>query len=350
MAVLTFFIGSYSQMLTPEIIGMGKGIYTVQLDETTGELNILHAINVVNPSYLAISSDNKFLYCSTELDEKFDPKVQAYKINDDFSLSFVNEQPIPGGYPCHIEISDNNILVACYQTGNVIQYPVDQFGKLKKFTKNCQHSGTSINKERQEGPHAHQVVVHPGKKQIYVCDLGIDTIKAYHFKDLELMSDFTQDIIVTKGGGPRHMVFNKDRNLAYVLNELTGAVSILKDIGGKFQQTGTYSSLPVTYNGMPSSSAIRIHPNGMFLYAANRILNAIAIFEIKGEKLKVLEYQYTEGVELREFNITPIGKWLIACHQDSHDTIVYQIKKDGKLIKKYKTKKIKTPVCVAFLK
>ena len=175
MALLTFFIGSYSQMLTPEIIGEGEGIYTVQLDETTGELNILHAINVVNPSYLTISSDHKFLYCSTELDEKFNPKVQAYKINDDFSLSFLNEQPIPGGYPCHIEKSDNNILVACYQTGNIIQYPIDPFGKLKKYIKNFQHSGTSINSERQEGPHAHQVIVHPNKKQLYVCDLGMDT-------------------------------------------------------------------------------------------------------------------------------------------------------------------------------
>ena len=141
------------------------------------------------------------------------------------------------------------------------------------------------------------------------------------------MPDSTQDISVTKGGGPRHMVFNKDGNLAYVLNELSGAVSILKDMGGKFQQTGTYNSLPATYKGMPSASAIRIHPNGIFLYTANRILDAITIFEIKGEKLEVLEYQYTEGDELREFNITPNGKWLIACHQNSHDTIVYQIKK-----------------------
>ena len=90
MALLTFFIGSYSQMLTPEIIGEGEGIYTVQLDETTGELNILHAINVVNPSYLTISSDHKFLYCNTEVDAEFNPKVQAYKINDDLSLSFLN--------------------------------------------------------------------------------------------------------------------------------------------------------------------------------------------------------------------------------------------------------------------
>ena len=42
----------------------------------------------------------------------------------------------------------------------------------------------------------------------------------------ELIPNEEKDISITKGRGPRHMVFNKDGKLAYVLNELSGAVDM----------------------------------------------------------------------------------------------------------------------------
>ncbi|MEM1134496.1 MAG: lactonase family protein [Bacteroidota bacterium] len=348
--MLTFFIGSYTEYPIPDFGGIGHGIYTVRLETETGELTTIHTENTRNPSYLAISNDNKFLYCNTELDESDNPKVKAYRINDDFSLEFLNEQPIAGGFPCHIAKHNNNILIACYATGNLLQFPLDKTGKLLECQKDYHHIGSSVNKARQEAPHAHQVVIHPNKEDIYVCDLGIDTLKAYHFKDTELVLNEKQDCEVSKGGGPRHMVFNTNGSLAYVLNELTGAVSVLQSTGGSFDELNTYSTLPNDYQGEPSGSAIRIHPNGQFLYAANRKLEAITIFSIVDNKLQLIDYQYTKGEEVREFNITPDGKWLIACHQNSHDTVVYRIKEDGKLIETYRTKEMLSPVCIVFPK
>jgi len=348
---LTFFIGSYTQMLSPDYGGIGHGIYTVQLNTNTGEIDTLHTQNTINPSYLVISDDNRFLYCNTEVDIEDTPKVKAYYIRDDFSLEFVNEQSILGGYPCHIEKWNDTILVACYATGNVLQFPLDASGKLVAFEKNLGHTGSGSNKEeRQEGPHAHQVAIHPNKKDIYVCDLGIDIIKAYQLLGAGFKANEKKDVAVSKGGGLRHMVFNKNGSLAYVLNELTGMVSILKEMGDTFEQIGTYSSLPNDYVGKPSASAIRIHPNGRFLYAGNRGLETITIFNIKEDSLQVLDYKYTGGKEVREFNISPDGNWLIACHQNSHDTVVYQIKEDGKLLETYRTKEILSPACVAFPK
>jgi 6-phosphogluconolactonase len=344
-----FFIGSYTQRLSSEIIGLGEGIYTVQIDNNTGELQVLHAVKSINPSYLVTSHDNKFLYCSTEVSVHEKPKVKAYKIQNDFSLEFLNEQPVNGGFPCHIETLNNTVLIACYETGNVLQFPIDESGGLMPSINNQQHLGHSINKERQEGPHAHQVVVHPNKEDVYVCDLGIDTIKAYTFRGANFLANNDKDVLVTKGGGPRHLVFNKKGDLAYVMNELTGCVSVLKATNQIFKQVETYPSLPTAYTSLPSGSAIRLHPNETFLYAANRTLDAITIFKIQGDNLELIDYQFTNGNELREFNITPDGKWLIACHQNSHDTVVYQIKADGTLKETYRTKNIKTPVCVTFL-
>lgn len=348
MAFSTFFIGSYTQFLSPEIVGSGDGITTMQLHEESGELKALHTKKTVSPSYLAISLDKKYLYCNTEVIEEDNPVVQAYRIKPDFSLELINEEPIKGGCPCHIEVVDNRVLVACYVSGNMLEYPLDNSGELKECVKNFKHSGTSINSERQEAPHAHHVAVHPNKKEVFVCDLGIDKVKAYEFKNGFINPNNQKDIDVTEGGGPRHLVFNSEGNLAYVINELTSAVSVLKSYDGKFKQIGSYQSLPDSYLGLPSASAIRIHPNNKFLYVGNRQFDGITIFKIAGEELELIGYQKTEGEELREFNISPNGRWLIACHQNSNDTVVFKIGTDGNLDEVYRTQEIKTPVCVAF--
>lgn len=348
METLTFFIGSYTEYPIPGFGGIGHGIYTVQLNTKTGELKILSTEPTRNPSYLALSADHKYLYCNTELDEQDSPHVRAYRVKEGFSLEFMNEQPIAGGYPCHLVAHKNSILVACYATGNVFQYPLDASGKLLPKAKQYDHKGSSINKVRQEAPHAHQVSVHPNGKDIYVCDLGIDRIKAYRFEGEYLVPSPMKDCEITLGNGPRHMVFNKVGDYAYVISELTSTLSVLQGDEGVFKEIGTYSTLPNDYKGVPSASAIRMHPNGNFLYVANRKFEGVTIFRIKENSLELISYQNTNGDELREFNITPDGKWLIACHQNSHDTIVYRIEEDGMLNEKFRTKEILSPVCVVF--
>ena len=133
-----------------------------------------------------------------------------------------------------------------------------------------------------------------------------------------------------------------------MLNELTGDVSVLQNSNGALKEMHTYNSLPTDFRGVPSASAIRLHPNGKYLYTANRNLEAISIFCIEEDKLSCLDHEYTKGKELREFNITPDGKWLIACHQNSHDTVVYKIRSGGELEETFRTREILSPVCVLF--
>lgn len=346
--MLTFFIGSYTEYPIPGFGGIGHGIYTIQLNTQTGKLKVLSSEPARNPSYLALSPDQEHLYCNTELDGKDSPHVRAYKVRKDFSLEFLNEQPIAGGYPCHLVAHQNSILVACYATGNVFQYPLDASGKLLPKAKQYDHKGSSVNKVRQEAAHAHQVSVHPNGKDVYVCDLGIDRVKAYQFKDGDLVPNPAKDCKIPKGNGPRHMVFDRKGDFAYVISELTSTVSVLQRNEGVFEVIKTYPTLPKDYTGVPSASAIRIHPNEKFLYVANRKWEGLTIFWIKENSLELIGYQNTNGDELREFNITPDGQWLIACHQNSHDTVVYRIEEDGSLKEQYRTKEILSPVCVVF--
>jgi 6-phosphogluconolactonase len=348
-AMLTFLTGSYTEYLSPDFGGTGRGIYTVQLNTETGALRPLHTEYVRNPSYLALSEDQRFLYCVTELDQRDDPKVKAFRVSDDFSLVFLNEQPIAGGYPCHLLVHEQRVWVACYATGNVLQFPLDAAGHLLPCAQNHQHSGSGVNPARQEGPHAHQVAVHPHGEDIYVCDLGIDTLKAYRLNGADLVPQEKKDCRVTAGGGPRHLVFNAEGSLAYVLNELTARVSVLQNQDGTFTEINSYGALPPGYEGAASGSAIRLHPNGRWLYAGNRQSDTIAIFKVEGNTLVSVGFQTTQGKELREFNLTPDGRWLIACHQNSHDTVVYEIQGDGSLVERFRTQEILSPVCAVFL-
>ncbi|WP_298537515.1 lactonase family protein [uncultured Algibacter sp.] len=343
-----FYLGSYTEMLGRNFGGSGTGIYVVELNEQTGVLTHLSTMETVNPSYMVKSPDKSFLYAVSEVVQIKHPKVKAYRINEDYSLSFVNEISVSGSLPCHIEFQNNNVFVACYGTGNVIQYKVNDDGALVNEISNIKHSGSSINRERQEAPHAHQVVIHPNKNQIFVPDLGIDKVKAYQLKNNLLSVDYNSDIKIPEGLGPRHLVFKKDGKIGYVINELSGDVSILVRSGSSFTFKKNIKSLPDTFTGLPSSSALRIHPSETFLYVANRTLDTITIFKIVTDDLVLVDYTYTQGKTIREFNISPNGIWLIACLQDSNETIVYRILLNGKLDEVYRSTSFTSPVCVAF--
>jgi len=227
------------------------------------------------------------LYAISELGAGDSPAVNSYRIADDYSLEQQMQQPVDGGCPCHISLIEGQLVVACYETGNVVQYPVGDDG------------------------------------------VPLASVANHH--------------------RVRHMIVSQDGQVAYAINELTAQISILLAGDEGFEQQSVISSLPSNYQGEPSGSAIRLHPTQPLLYVANRGLEAITIFRLHAESVELVDYQYTGGQELREFNISPCGQWLVACHQNSHDTVVYKIQPQGLLSEHYRTKKIKSPACMSFL-
>ena len=56
---LTMLVGTYTT-------GNSKGIYTFRFNQETGETTPLEVTEVSNPSYLTLSSDNRFVYAVSE--------------------------------------------------------------------------------------------------------------------------------------------------------------------------------------------------------------------------------------------------------------------------------------------
>ena len=128
------FVGSYSQPIvlgTGELSpGSGEGVTVYRMDDA-GHLTRLFAAGKPNPTYLALSSDNRFLYTVNELKEYHEEAsaaVSSYAIDPESGeLTFLNRRMTGGEDACCVNVSagdshsadpDNGGGQLCSRTGH----------------------------------------------------------------------------------------------------------------------------------------------------------------------------------------------------------------------------------------
>lgn len=352
---LTLYVGTYTT-------GASEGIYIYRMNPATGELTHFKTVKgVVNPSFLAIAKNRRYLYAVNEVTE-FEGKpggaVSAFQINsNDGDLRFLNQEASQGGAPCHlfVDATDRSVLVANYVGGNVSVLPIDSNGALGKATDLAQHRGSSINKERQEGPHAHCVILDASNSHAFVADLGIDRIMIYRFDEWQgKLSPGSQPWLELKpGAGPRHFKLHPNGRRAYVINELDSTVTAFnydRKTGG-LRTIGSISTLPKGYAGTNSCADLHIGPSGTFLYGSNRGHDSIVVYKIdqRTGRLQLVQHVTTQGKTPRNFAIDPTGRFLLAANQASDNVVVFRIdSRSGRLTPTGHIAEIPTPVCLVF--
>ena len=332
---MNLYIGSYTQDGSPAPNPVGQGIGCFGFDAETGELSINNYIPLRNPSYLTLSEDGKYLYAVEELLPALTPHVFAYKVGMQGELVPINSQQLDGGYACHLAVVKGSLVVANYMSGDCLVFPIQNDGSLAPCQQQIQHHGTSLNQQRQEGPHIH--MAYPFDEDgLLLVDLGIDRVKAYQFNSSNRLwkENPELDLVLPGGTGPRHLVSDRRENYLYLLSELSGEVVVFRKSKNCFDLVQQVSIVPADYSGEFGGAAIRIHPNGQFLYASNRGADVIAVFEIiEGNKnrLSLVAFQACGGQTPRDFNIDPSGNWLLVANQDSNKLVVFKIdlKKGG---------------------
>ena len=333
---MKLYAGCYSEKVLEGLEGHGEGIYVFDFDDANGTLSFLYKEKSRNASYLSLDKEKQLLYTFQELIKDKKPKLRTYSISEKH-LKLINEQDISGGLPCHLlQIPNKNILaVACYETGNLLVFPLDGKGIPNVASQEIKHQGISANALRQEAPHAHMICYNLNDGFIYAPDLGIDKVIVYNVSDNNQLIENYQ-ISVPKGGGPRHMVFHPSNNYAFIMNELTGMVSLLKNEEGKFVWRANIQSLPDNPIQDASASAIKISQSGRFIYCGNRSISAISIleFDVETESLKLIGSQSTFGKTPRDFTLDPSGKWLLVANQDSDTLVVFSVDSNTGLLRK----------------
>src|SRR6187402_1194812 len=211
-------IGTYTK-------GESKGIYVYRFYAETGKLAYLSEIDgITNPSYLCVSADNKFIYSVNESDKG--SAVSAFKFDKvNGKIELINSQPT-GAVPAYVSIDkgQKNIFVANYNAGSLTVVPVNKDGSLGTPSQTIQDSGSSINKERQAGPHVHAAMLSPDEKHLFYTDLGTDKLNIYKYKASKtppLTPEEPSSVSVTPGNGPRHMEFSADGKFLYLIQEMS---------------------------------------------------------------------------------------------------------------------------------
>ena len=344
-----------------------KGIYVYTFDPGTGKLSPLGvAAESEDPSFLAVHPNGKYLYAVNEIDHFGAQKsgaVSAFSIDAKTGkLTLLNQAATRGAGPCHVSLdkTGKDVLVANYDGGSVAVFPVREDGSLAPSSAFVQHSGSSVNKERQEGPHAHWIGTSPDNHFALVADLGLDEALIYQFNATKgtLTPNNPPFAKVDPGAGPRHIAFHPNGKFAYVLAEMEDSVTtfIYKANNGSLSPVQTVSALSILrkdYKGPKEAAEIAVHPNGKFLYASNRGgIDAITAFSVDPAKGTLhLKNEYpTMGKTPRNFAIDPTGKFLLAANQESNNIVTFRIDAiTGALTPTGDVAEAPAPVCIAFV-
>jgi len=315
-----------------------------------------------SPSFLAVDAKRRLLFAVNEVGEfggKPTGGVSAFTIDArKGTLALINQQSSMGAGPCHLALdrSGRHLLVANYSSGSVAVLPVAAGGRLGAASASVQHTGSSVNPERQKGPHAHCVTIDRANRFAFVCDLGLDKVMVYRFDAQRgTLTPHNPPFAPLKpGAGPRHMVFRPDGAFAYVVNELTSTVTTFRyDAGaGALHEVQTVSSLPPHFDGANTGAEIDVHPSGKWLYVSNRGHNSVVLFDIDAASgtLAYVEEQGTGGFTPRHFGIDPSAAYLAVGNQNSSTILVARIDASrGRLKPSGVLAYAPSPVCIVFL-
>src|SRR5712671_3653193 len=292
------YVGTYTNKTT------SKGIYAYNFDPGTGKLTPLGvAAESEDPSFLAVHPSGKYLYAVNEIDHFGAQKsgaASAFSIDAKTGkLTLLNQVASRGAGPCHISLDKSGkfALVANYDGGSVASFPVHDDGTLGEAADFVQHHGSSVNKERQEGPHAHWIGTSLDNRFALVADLGLDEVLIYRFDANKgmlsrndpplmtvplLLAISWRGVKVNPGAGPRHFAFHPNGKFGYVLNEMDATVIAFsyQRNNGALSFLQTIATLPKGFSGRNDAAEIAVHPSGKFVYTSNRGHDSIAIFAI----------------------------------------------------------------------
>lgn len=351
------YIGTYTG-------AKSQGIYVARFDPATGRLSPPElAAKVASPSFLALHPNRRFLYAVSETSSfggQPGGALSAFAIAADTGkLTLLNQQGSGGSGPCHLALDHAGqcLLTANYGSGSVALLRVQTNGYLTPASSVVQHHGSSVNPQRQEGPHAHFIMTDPADRFALTCDLGLDKVLVYRLDAAQstLVPNDPPSAPVKPGAGPRHLAFHPNGRLLFVISEMASSLTAFAydPQRGALQELQTVSTLPESFAGQSSCAEVQVHPSGKFVYGSNRGHDSIAVFSVApdGGRLALVQHQSALGKTPRHFALVPGGNWLLAENMESDNVVVFRVDaRTGRLTPAGQEVKVGSPVCAEFLR
>jgi 6-phosphogluconolactonase len=334
-----------------------KGIYSYKFDtEKVEVIEAGRAADFLHASFMALHPNGKYLYAVAEGNTSNDSLVAAFAIDHETGrLAFINQVPSGGRGPCHINVNSlgDVAMVANYNSGSFAAFPIKSDGTLGIMSALVQDKGSSIDKKRQEGPHAHSILIGPHSHWALGCDLGLDKVMIFQVNavDATIVCHSTSFALEKPGAGPRHIALHPNNKFAYVINELDSTLAVFawNASNGGLKQLQNISTLPEGINVTNYPAEVAVHPNGKFVFGSNRGHDSIVVFKIDENTGTVTLVGHTScgGHWPRNFEIDTTGKLLLVANEQSAQTSIFRIDTDtGSLTSLPTTFALDRPMCV----
>jgi len=340
-----FFVGTYT-----DGDGAGKGIGVGTWATANGQATLSGVVPVSNPSFLALGPGGTVLYA---VDEQEDGGVSALSVTGG-ELKLINRESSKGAGPTHLCVhpSGRYVLAANYDSGSVVALPVRPDGGLGPATDVAQHTGSGPDADRQDGPHAHQIVPAPAGGYLHAVDLGTDTIYAYQLDNASGRLTPRGEVKLRAGSGPRHLAFHPNGRFAYVTTELGNTVVTCGYAGGVLTPGKEQPATTAPSSGERNYPAeVVVSPDGRFVYVSNRGADNIAVFAVGADgQLTPSSSTPCGGKYPRYIGLAPGGDFLFSANQKSDTVTTFAVDKaTGALTSVGKPLASPMPVCTVAL-
>src|SRR3954466_12817507 len=302
--------------------------------------------------------------------------VSAFRIDPASGALTPHGKPIPlPTRPIHMttDIPSEHVLVAFNNPSSLRVYRINSDATLGDEVKQAGSFDFGI--------YGHQARVTPDNKLAILVTRGNEgtktkpedpgALKVFEYKNGVLSNEIS---IAPNGGkefGPRHLDFHPTKPWMYVSIETQNKMYMYKLDGGKINPDIVFRAdtlaEPNNIRARQAAGTVHVHPNGRFLYGANRAEATIkfqrrqvfkggensivvyAIHQVTGEPTPI-QHVETRGIHPRTFHIDPSGRLLVVEHNlpvnvrdgDAVKTIpaglsLMRIGNDGKLtfVRKY---------------
>jgi 6-phosphogluconolactonase (cycloisomerase 2 family) len=271
--------------------------------------------------------------------------------------------------PIHMttDIPSEHILVAFNNPSALRVYRIN-----KDFTPGDEVAQPGVT---DVGIFAHQVRVTPNNTQVVLVTRGNEgtptktedpgALKVFDYKNGLLTNEVSMAPNGGKEYGPRHLDFHPTKPWMYVSIETQNKMHLMRmengRLGSAIVQSVDTLAEPNNIRARQAASTVHVHPNGRFLYGANRSdatveyqgkqvykggENSIVVYAINPSDgtLKPIQHIETRKIHPRTFHIHPSGRLMVAQHNlpanvrdgDTVKTVpaglsVFRIGDDGKL-------------------
>ncbi|MEU1276116.1 lactonase family protein [Streptomyces sp. NPDC005799] len=320
---------------TPDSGGDGPGVSALLLDPTTGHLaydDEVKPLPVSGASFLAAHPSLDVVYSTNETEAG---TVSAFALDGEGTMTPLGD-PVSGGgaNPCHLTVHPGGewLLTANYGSdtapGTVAVHRIDADGRLLEPADLVVHQGAGPVTGRQEGSHAHQVLLDPAGRFVLATDLGADAVFTYR---LDTRTGHLERVAVNRlraGSGPRHLAFAPGGDVVFSADELSSTVTCHRYDATRGTLTALSSVPATTVTGVTNQPG-GIVAGGRHVWVTNRGADTVAAFHLAGTTLEPAGEFPAGGTWPR--GLTLAAGHLLVANQHSGDLTVLRVSDDGTL-------------------